>query len=342
NNIPVPTLATDELQAAASQQAPIALVPLTDPMTLNNNNASAQKTNLYRRGSDQPPINANDAATNGSGTTYCQMLVGTAGLTRIKNEMPITLNAVSPAPAMANSLFTFLAMRFAQSYTNLGCMALLNNAPNPVALTMDGNGVVTAATITLPGAAAAGGTANGGANPPAAQAATGTATINLNANAGTAAVTLNVTYANHPNAAITANITDAAGKTVFTQNATTDNNSQATVNGTINGLQGLTALPNNWVFTVADPNMNNTVVGTGAVMANGVTATATLGAATPPAMGTPPTAGTTPVAGTPPATGTPAATGTTVTSPAAPASAGQVTPTNAPYNKVHKKKHHMW
>ncbi len=155
NNTPVPTLAPMRLQAAACQQAPIALVPLTDPMTLNNAAASAQKTTLYRRGSDQPPVNANNPATNGSGTTYCQNLVGTAGLTRIKNDMPMTINATSPAPAMANSLFTFLAMRFNQSYTNLGCQGLLNNAPNPVALTMT-NGIVTAATITLPGTATTG------------------------------------------------------------------------------------------------------------------------------------------------------------------------------------------
>jgi len=68
NNNMVSALPLDEIQAAMDQKAPIALVPLTDPMTLNNNNPSLTKTNLYRRGSDQAPA-AN--AQQASGTTYC-------------------------------------------------------------------------------------------------------------------------------------------------------------------------------------------------------------------------------------------------------------------------------
>jgi len=67
--------------------------------------------------------------------------------------------------AMASNLFTFLAMRANQSFTNLGCQNLLN-MPNPIALTMDGNGVVTAAVMVPlgqnPPANAGGGAANGG------------------------------------------------------------------------------------------------------------------------------------------------------------------------------------
>jgi hypothetical protein len=384
NNTPNLSLALDEIQANAFQQAPIALVPLTDPMTLNNAAASPQKTTLYRRGSDQTPVNANDAATNGSGTTYCQNMVGTAGLTRIKNDMTLTINGTSPAPAMANSLFTFLAMRFNQSYTNLGCQALLNNAPNPVALTLDGNGVVIAATITLPGT-----TTTTGTGTTTTQTATGLATINLDANAGNATLTLNVTYPNHTNAPVTVSIVDsAAAKTLFSQQLNTDNNSQTSLNSAINGLQGLTAIPNTWVFNVADPNMNNTIVGSGSVISNGATGTATLGTLTPAAAATTPAACTTGNAAAPatgnaaavtptvaaapatgnaaavtptvaPATGNAAAVTPTVAAttaactpgttpaaptvqPTAPASAGQVTPANAPYNKVAKKKHHLW
>src|SRR5438876_519498 len=297
-------MATDELQAAAMQAAPIALVPLTDPMTLNNNNASTRKTNLYRRGVNQAPVNANNAAINGSGTTYCTNYV--AGLKRIQGDMNFTINATSPAPAAANSLFTFLTMRFNQAFTLLNCQNLIN-MPNPVALTLDGNGVVTAATITLPGAAATGAGAGAGAGTTTTQTATGTATINLDANAGNAALALNVTYPNHPNAQVTVSIVDTAGKVFFSQQINTDNNSQAALNSAINGLQGLTAIPANWLFTVADPNMNNTVVGSGAVVANGTTGTATLGtpAAAPAANGN----GTTPAGGTAPAAGgtTPAA-----------------------------------
>jgi hypothetical protein len=364
NNTPNLSLALDEIQANAFQQAPIALVPLTDPMTLNNAAASPQKTTLYRMGSDQTPVNANDPATNGSGTTYCQNLVGPAGLTRIKNDMPLTLLATSPAPAMANSLFTFLAMRFNQSYTNLGCQGLLNNAPNPVALTMTGN-IVTAATITLPGTT----TTTTTGTTTAAQTATGTAAIVLNPNAGNATLTMTVNYPKSTNMPITTSIVTTAGATIFTQTINTDNAGQATLNTTINGLQGMATLPSTWLYQVADPNLNNAVVGSGPVIVTGgVNGNATLAApaATTPATGTTPAAtpaaGTTPAA-TPaagttpaatPATGTtPAATpaaGTTptatpaasTTSPAPPASAGQVTTTNAPYNGVKKHKHHMW
>src|SRR5207248_1084192 len=49
------SLALDEIQANALQQAPVALVPITDPMTLVNNAASQDKTILYRKGVDQNP-----------------------------------------------------------------------------------------------------------------------------------------------------------------------------------------------------------------------------------------------------------------------------------------------
>jgi hypothetical protein len=147
NNAPVSAMSTDEIQAQVDQKAPIALVPLTDPMTeITNANGtltqSLAKTNLYRKGVDQPSAaNANDA----SGKTYCQNFLNT-GIPRIKLDMQFTVNAASPIAAAANSLFTFLAMRANQSYTNLNCQNLLN-VPNPITLTTDGNGVVTAATF---------------------------------------------------------------------------------------------------------------------------------------------------------------------------------------------------
>lgn len=143
NNARVSALALDELQAEAHQRRPIALVPLTDPMTLVNNNPSLAKTDLYRIGVDQIPASTMNRA---SGTVYCQNLVKT-GLPRIKldMDMALTSKATSPAPDVANSLFTFLALRFNTTYTILNCAALLNT-PNPVTLQMDGNGVVIAAT----------------------------------------------------------------------------------------------------------------------------------------------------------------------------------------------------
>jgi hypothetical protein len=53
----VPSLAANELQAAARQAAPVALVPTSDPMTLHNGRPNPGKTTAYRAGVDQPPIN---------------------------------------------------------------------------------------------------------------------------------------------------------------------------------------------------------------------------------------------------------------------------------------------
>lgn len=155
NNTPVSALALDELQAAAKQQAPVALVPANDPMVLNNNQTDLNKINAYRVGVDQTP-----AATlnNANTTTYCQNLVKVA-LPRLKLDMTLFQNQASPDKgATANSLFTFLANRLNATLgaNGLNCVGLLK-IQNPVALTMT-NGIVTAATITtvpVPAAAAA-------------------------------------------------------------------------------------------------------------------------------------------------------------------------------------------
>jgi hypothetical protein len=147
----MPALALDELSAAANQQAPIAMVPLNDPMTLNNNNASTTKTNLYRQGVDQGAIGA--GGDNGDAATYCtNLFTNAAGIQRVFKDQAIFANAPSVDAAMASNLFTFLAMRANQSFTNLGCQAL-TKMNNPITLTTT-NGVVTAATFTAGGAAA--------------------------------------------------------------------------------------------------------------------------------------------------------------------------------------------
>jgi hypothetical protein len=128
------------------------MVPLNDPMTLNNNNASTTKTNLYRQGVDQGAIGA--GGDNGDAATYCtNLFTNPAGIQRVFKDQAIFANAPSVDAAMATNLFTFLAMRANQSFTNLGCQAL-TKMNNPITLTMNGNGVVTAATFTAGGAAA--------------------------------------------------------------------------------------------------------------------------------------------------------------------------------------------
>ena len=321
------SMALDEIQANALQGAPVALVPLGDPMTLNNNNPSAQKTTLYRKGVDQKAANANNAST----TTYCKNLLN-VGAPRIQKDMAMTIKATTPAPAVANNLFTFLVSRFNMAFGNggLNCTGLLNVA-NPAAVTLDGNGVAITGTITLGGAAAGGTTAGTGTGTgtTAAQTATGSANLNFNADTGTADLSLKVNYPNHNNAPIVVSIVDTAGpKTLFSQQINTDNMGQTALDSVVNGLQGLAAIPNTWVYNVADPNMNNTVVGSGSVIVNGTMGTATLGTLAPTAAVANNAAACTAGAAAAPATGNAAAAAPTAVP--ATGNAAAATPTVAP------------
>ncbi len=157
------SLALNELQAAAKQAAPVAVVPLTDPMTLNAaGNQSTAKTNAYRVGVDQLAIGA-AGADPGTGQTYCtNLFTNAAGIQRVFKDQAILVNGPSPDAGAANNLFTFLANRANDAFAALGC-----TGNSPIQLTMNGNGVVVAATFVPGGAAQAGnanaGNANGGA-----------------------------------------------------------------------------------------------------------------------------------------------------------------------------------
>lgn len=179
------SMALNELQGQYHPAAPFpALVPLNSDFTViaGNNGAVTQslaKTNLYRAGVGQPQAADN---ANASGTTYCQQYAQ-SGIFIAQNQALFT-GTTSPAPAVANNLFTFLANRFATSFgpvPSLGCSTIFGvDVANIVKQTMDGNGVVTAATIDtatlqkiFSGATkpvAAGGAASGTAAAPAATA----------------------------------------------------------------------------------------------------------------------------------------------------------------------------
>jgi hypothetical protein len=133
-----PALALNELQAAAYQAAPLALIPLGDPFVLNDLN----KVNEYRQGVNQFPALFAAAAST---TTYCTNLRA-INIQRLNLDRPQLTAFASPKPAVANSLFTFLANRLFDSYEILGCQALTGQL-NPAHLTKNGAGVVTAATI---------------------------------------------------------------------------------------------------------------------------------------------------------------------------------------------------
>ena len=140
-------LALNELQAGANPAAVPALVPMNDDFAVVNNNGaitqSMQKTNLYRAGVGQPPA---AAAADAAPTAYCKNYAQSGIF--IANNMALFSGKTSPAPAMANNLYTFLAQRFSMSYAAapaLGCVTLFN-IQNPVTLTM-ANCIATAATI---------------------------------------------------------------------------------------------------------------------------------------------------------------------------------------------------
>jgi hypothetical protein len=137
-------LPLNELQAAADQSAPVALVPNFDPMVTVNGNLNLNKLNAYRLGVDQPPVQ-NPAMS--STKTYCQNLLAVAP-SRLLLDAHLTKFESSPGAAAANSLFTFLAQRFVTTYeaNGLNCMKRLNQ-PDPVTLKMDNNGVTIDASI---------------------------------------------------------------------------------------------------------------------------------------------------------------------------------------------------
>ena len=131
-------------------------------MVLVNNNPNLDKLNAYRAGVDQPAAQTmQDAST----LTYCTNLLAMAPQRmQLDANMALTTALPSPDPAVANSLFTFLAQRFVFTYekNGLNCKQLLHK-PDPVKVKTDGNGVTIAATINLNGGGG-GGTDNNPVN----------------------------------------------------------------------------------------------------------------------------------------------------------------------------------
>ncbi len=139
--------ALDELAAAASQAAPIALTPVNDPVTTVSGAFSIRKTNLYREGVDQPLLPAN-ANTTANAKGYCTDVVNVQ-TPRLELDKSFTQRAQSPVPTLGDNLFTFLAARLAGSFGSLNCQRY--GLANPVTLTMNASGVATQAALnTVP------------------------------------------------------------------------------------------------------------------------------------------------------------------------------------------------
>jgi hypothetical protein len=133
-------LPLNELQAAAFQTAPMALVPIDDPMVLVDGQRNLTKANLYRSGVNQPPaVDMNAAST----TAYCQNLA-TVAPTFFLGDFLVLQNQPSLDPAAGNNLFTFLGTRFSDAFgaDGLNCAALLN-ITSPVAVMKNSDGVAT-------------------------------------------------------------------------------------------------------------------------------------------------------------------------------------------------------
>ncbi|MCE0766934.1 hypothetical protein LWC35_29100 [Pseudonocardia kujensis] len=126
---PTPSLALNELQAAADQPAPVATVPLDDPMVKVDDRTSTAKTNLYRAGVDMAPLGAGDP---GDGAAYCRNLAAVAP-DRLARDRDLLQAAASPDPAAAKTLFGFLTQRLTTSWQNLGCQDLVHAGPPQVA-----------------------------------------------------------------------------------------------------------------------------------------------------------------------------------------------------------------
>jgi hypothetical protein len=155
-NTPSSALALNELQAAADQQAPVALVPPNDPMTQVNGANNTAKTNLYRAGVDMPPLNAGTE----TGLAYCKTLRRIAPV-RLALDQPFFANAPSPDPAAGATLFDFLTQRLTASWTNLNCQGLTRQGPPTV-------GTTTAAQAIAPTTDPAAPTTDPAATDPAA------------------------------------------------------------------------------------------------------------------------------------------------------------------------------
>jgi hypothetical protein len=138
----VPALPLNELQARMFQNTPVALVPDGDPMTMLNGNYDLFKTNLYRRGVNQPVA---DSYFDVDTQRYCRQMLRIAPA-RMFNDQAVLTSFKTPVPSAATTLFTFLAQRFVASYEILNCENLILQ-PDPIVVTTNSAGVATSATL---------------------------------------------------------------------------------------------------------------------------------------------------------------------------------------------------
>jgi hypothetical protein len=107
-----------------------------------NGNYDLAKTNLYRRGVNQP---IGDSYFDVDTARYCRQMLRIAPVRMFNNQASLTAFA-TPVPSAANTLFTFLAQRFVASYQILNCANLILEE-DPITVTTDVNGIAIGATL---------------------------------------------------------------------------------------------------------------------------------------------------------------------------------------------------
>jgi hypothetical protein len=162
NNAMVTSMPTDELLANHFQAAPIALVPLSDPMTFQQPFTNVNPTtleqidtldvesifrmNLYRLNVEQPvSLDGVDADP----TAYCANMRTIQLRDMLIKDGALLEVAPSPVAAAGVNLFAFYANRYAQSYINLNCEQLLG-LPSNITIIFNAAGVPIDAKIIAP------------------------------------------------------------------------------------------------------------------------------------------------------------------------------------------------
>jgi hypothetical protein len=157
-----PSMPTDELFAKHHQAAPIAVVPLSDPMTFHspftNVNPTTLQTitdhdveslfrvDLYRLNSDQPLARSHAGADP---TTYCTNLREIQLTQMIIPDAALLKKFPSPVASLGTSLYAFFVNRYSQSYQFLNCQELIG-LPSNVTVTFNAQGIPTGAVVTAP------------------------------------------------------------------------------------------------------------------------------------------------------------------------------------------------
>ena len=134
--------ALNEISARVNQQAPVALLPVSDPQLLVNGQFSIGKTNAYRMMTDQAPLPATANATRNA-MMYCQQMVNIAPA-RLQADIGMESTFQSPVPALGNNLATLMGARLSASFGNLNCQDF--GLTNPVMLSTNADGVAIAVT----------------------------------------------------------------------------------------------------------------------------------------------------------------------------------------------------